>query len=236
MKLYYDLHTHILPGIDDGAKTPEEAMMLIESLRNQGINHICFTPHFYTHKEDIEAFLSRREEAKRQFLSLVLDDVQVKVGAEVYVTKYLFSEERDLKNLCIDGTNYMITEFSYDSTFSDNTMKMITYLRDRGIFPIIPHIERYPHLMKNKDKLLELIYEGVLIQSNAVSFTQFSTKRKLLRMIREGYIQLLSSYAHSMTRNSPVAMSYAIKYISDKCGEDVVDSLNKNAEKVFCGK
>lgn len=236
MKLSYDLHTHILPGIDDGAKTPEEALILIDSLRNQGINHLCFTPHFYTHKEAIEDFLVRREEAKRQFLSLVPDDVQVKVGAEVYVTKYLFSEERDLRALCIEDTNYMITEFSYDSTFSDNTMRMITYLRDRGIFPIIPHVERYPHLMKNKDKLLELIYGGVLIQSNAVSFTKFSSKRKLLRMVRDGYIQLLSSDTHSMTRNTPVAMTEAIKFISDKCGVEPVNSLIMNAEKVFYGK
>ena len=236
MEYAFDLHTHILPEMDDGAKTSEEALTLINVLQSQGINHICFTPHFYTHKEDITDFLNRREEAVNKFIPFIPDGVQIKIGAEVYVTKYLFSEERNLKPLCIEGTDYMITEFSYDSTFSDNTMRMITYLRDRGISPIIPHVERYPHLMKNKDKLLELIYSGVLIQSNAVSFTQFSTKRKLLRLVREGYIHIISSDAHSMSRNSPLAMSQAVNYITDKCGEDVVKSLISNAQTVFSGK
>ena len=61
--LSYDFHTHILPGIDDGAKTPEESLKLINSLRVQGIKNIVLTSHYYSHKESMEDFLKRREEA-----------------------------------------------------------------------------------------------------------------------------------------------------------------------------
>ncbi|MBQ8000141.1 MAG: hypothetical protein IJ298_02850 [Ruminococcus sp.] len=234
--LTYDLHTHILPGVDDGAKTAEDALELISSLKSQGICNICLTPHFYTHHESIEDFLERRTASARNFLPIVPDDVCVKLGAEVYVTKYLFSEERDMTPLCIEGTSFMITEFSYDSTFSDNTMRLITALRDRGITPVIPHVERYPFLLKNKKRLEELIYSGIIIQSNAVSFTQFSTKRKLIKLLKDGCIHVLSSDAHSTNRNSPLAMTAAVEYIKSKCGDDVIRTLQQNAEAIFKGK
>lgn len=236
MNLTYDLHTHILPGVDDGAKTTEDALILINALSSQGVTNICLTPHFYTHQESIEDFLSRRAEAADSFLPCIPDGVKVKLGAEVYVTRYLFSEERDLTPLCIEGTNYMITEFSYDSHFSENTMRMITTLLDRGIIPIIPHVERYPYLMKNRKTLESLIYMGVLIQSNAISFTQFSTKRKLLKLLNDGYIHVLSSDAHSMTRNSPLTITQALEYIVSKCKGDVISSLEQNACDIFTGK
>ena len=61
MLLKYDLHTHILPATDDGAQTVEESLTILEALKDKGVENICFTPHFYTHKESIEDFLARRE-------------------------------------------------------------------------------------------------------------------------------------------------------------------------------
>lgn len=233
MKLSYDLHTHILPGVDDGAKTIDDALVLIKALSEQGVKNICLTPHFYTHRESVEDFLSHRDEAAKKFLPCVPEGISIKLGAEVYVTKYLFSEERDLTPLCIDGTPFMITEFSYNSHFSDNTMRMIHILLDRGIIPVIPHIERYSYLMKHKYIIAELIDLGVIIQSNAFSFTQFSTKRKLLKLLKDGYIHVLSSDTHSLTRNSPCTVSQAIAYISSKLGDMAVSQLEQNAQKVF---
>ncbi len=236
MKVTYDLHTHILPAVDDGAKTTKDALELINALSEQGVKNICLTPHFYTHHESIEDFLARRAESAESFLPCVPKGVNVKLGAEVYVTKYLFSEERDLTPLCIEGTHYMITEFSYNSHFLENTLRMIQTLKDRGIIPVIPHVERYPYLMKNKNKIAELIYMGLIIQSNALSFTQFSTKRKLINLLRDGYIHVLSSDAHSMTRNSPLAITQALEYIKNKCGAGIISTLEQNAQDVFCGK
>ncbi len=234
--LTYDLHTHILPCVDDGAKSSEDALQLINALHSQGIKNICLTPHFYTHHESIEDFLQRRTESAKEFMTCVPEGINIKLGAEVFVTKYLFSEERDLKPLCIEGTSFMITEFSYDSTFSERTLRMLNLLIDRGITPIIPHVERYPYLMKSKNRLADLIYMGVIIQSNALSFTQFSTKRKLVKLLKGGFIQLLSSDTHSLTRNSPHTISQAIEYIRNTCGEETISALEQNAHNVFFGK
>ena len=56
----YDMHTHILPAFDDGAKTVEDSLALIECLKKQGVSHICLTPHFYTHEMSVEDYVARR--------------------------------------------------------------------------------------------------------------------------------------------------------------------------------
>lgn len=236
MNIKYDLHTHLIPMIDDGAQSVEESLMLIEELSNQGIENIVLTPHFYTHKESAEDFVLRRNEAYKEIRNLIPDYLNVKLGAEVYVTDYLFAEERDLRPLCIEGTNYMITEFSYDSDFSGGSMRRLLKLIGLGYIPIIPHVERYPALIKKKSKLDELIDMGVLIQSNFISFTEKGKSRKLLKLLNSGYIHILSTDVHNLSRNAPDSISKAMEIISKKCSFDIINSLNQNARDVFEGR
>ncbi len=236
MHINYDLHTHIIPYIDDGAQSIEESLSLIEALNNQGVENIVFTPHFYTHKESAEDFISRREEAFKKLKDVIPDYVNVKLGAEVYVTDYLFAQERDLSPLCIEGTNYMITEFSYDSDFTGRVMRRLTRLRDLGFIPVLPHVERYPALMKKKSKLEELIDMGVIIQSNFSSFTEPSKARKLLKFLNCGYIHILSTDVHGFGRNAPDSIRKAMDIITKKCSFDVIHTLSRNARDVFEGR
>lgn len=236
MILKYDLHTHILPGIDDGAKDLNESVTLIDILCGKGVENICFTPHFYTHKESIEDFLCRRDGGYKVIKPSLSERINVKLGAEVYVTKYLFSEERDFRPLCIEGTDFMLTEFPYNSQFSSETMRMISRIMDFAIIPIIPHVERYPFLMKNTDKLRELIDMGVVIQSNYVSYIEPVVKRKLIKLISKGYIHILSTDVHNLERNSPDLSEQGFEFIKKKCSKDVIDYLQENMNKVFNGK
>ncbi len=236
MNIKYDLHTHLIPSIDDGAQSVDESLNLIDALCDHGIENIVLTPHFYTHKESTEDFIERRNQAYKEISHLIPNYVNVKLAAEVYVTDYLFAEKRDLRPLCIEGTNYMITEFSYDSDFSGGSMSRLLKLIGLGYIPIIPHVERYPVLMKKKAKLDELMDMGVLIQSNFVSFTDKSKARKLLKMINSGYIHILSTDVHSFNRNAPDSILKAMEVISKKCSFEVIDSLNQNARDVFEGR
>lgn len=236
MLLKYDLHTHILPGIDDGPESADDSLTILEALMSQGVENICLTPHFYTHKESVEDFLSRREEAYKTLKPVLPCELNVKLGAEVYVTKYLFSEERDLRILCMDGTNYMLTEFPYTSEFSENTMRMISRIMDYAIVPILPHVERYPYLVKNPKKLSELINMGIVVQSNYVSYTESSVKRKLLKLMNNGYIHILSTDVHNLQRNSHVSSQAGLESIKKKCSDEVLKSLEENAACVFSGK
>lgn len=234
MKLLYDMHTHILPKVDDGAKSIDESLMLVSRLKRAGVTDICLTPHYYTHKESLSDFLKRRDRAFLELSSYVSDDVRLHLGAEVYVTKYLFSNEEDLKSVCYSGTSYMLTEFPYSSTFEGESMVFINKLiNNHGITPVLAHVERYPYLLKHKNVLEELIEMGVIIQSNACSFTEFPLKLKLSKLLKSGYIGIIGTDTHSLTRNSPDAIGSLNEYISKKLNDAVISNINSLSEQIL---
>lgn len=234
MNLLYDMHSHILHGVDDGAKSVEDSLTLINKLRRAGVTDICLTPHFYTHKESLKDFLNRRNKAFAELGSYVSDDVTLHLGAEVYVTKYLFSNEEDLKSVCYNGTNYMLTEFPYSSTFEGESMVFINkLLNNYGITPVLAHIERYPYLLKHPDVVEELIDMGVIIQSNACSLAEFPLKLKLTKMLKNGYIHIIGSDAHSVNRNSPDYYKNLNEHIDKKLASDIKATINSTSQNIL---
>lgn len=234
MKLLYDMHSHILPNVDDGAKTVEESLTLINRLKRAGVTDICLTPHYYTHKESLVDFLNRRNLAFSELTAYATDDINLHLGAEVFVTKYLFSNDSDLKSVCYDGTSYMLTEFPYSSTFEGESMVYINKLiNNYGITPVLAHIERYPNLLKRQDILEELIDMGVIIQSNACSFSDFFSKLKLTKLLKKGCIHIFGSDAHSLTRNTPDAFNNLNEHIINKLSTSVISDINHKSAEIL---
>lgn len=237
MRLNFDMHTHILPGVDDGAKNIEESLVLIDRLVKAGITDICLTPHYYTHKESMTDFTARRDAAFRELASHVGDKVRLHLGAEVFVTQYLFTSEYDLTKVCYNGTRYMLTEFPYSSNFSGETMSLInTLMNNHRIIPVLTHVERYPYLLKHPQVLEELIYMGIIIQSNACSFSEFSLRRKLLKLLNNGYIQVIGSDAHSLNRNTPDAFNSLYGLLEKKNMTDIIPDINSVSKGILLGK
>ncbi len=235
--LKYDMHSHILPGVDDGAKNVEDSLVLIDRLKKAGVTDICLTPHYYTHKESMYDFVERRDKAFDILREKTGDSINLHLGAEVFVTDYLFTTPYDLSKVCYNGTKYMLTEFGYSSTFQGDTLKHInTLMNNHGIIPVLTHVERYPYLLKHPSALEELIYMGVLIQSNACSFSEFSLKRKLTKLLSNGYIHVIGSDVHSLTRNSPDAFAALEEHLKKKGIEDVIEEINNNSKKILFGK
>ncbi len=233
----YDMHSHILPGVDDGAQNLEDSLVLIDRLKKAGITDICLTPHYYTHKESMYDFVERRDKAYEALKTKVGNNVNLHLGAEVFVTDYLFTTPYDLSKVCYNGTKYMLTEFGYRSTFQGDTLKNINNLmNNHGITPVLTHVERYPYLLKHPDALEELIYMGVLIQSNACSYSEFSLKRKLTKLLANGYIHVIGSDAHSLNRNSPDAFVTLEEHLKKKGIEDIINNINLNSRKILSGK
>lgn len=234
-----DLHSHILPEMDDGARSVEESLELIASLKKQGIHNICFTPHFYTHRRSIDSFLEKRANAYAKFLPEKPEDVNIVLGAEVYVTKYLFKNDGrdDFSGITYGKSRYILTEYGYESTFSGKTLRYLDiFQQNHGLVPIIPHVERYGYLIDNPDVIRDLRHMGVIIQTNISNYTAkspFFKKRKLLRYISEGLIDVLGSDAHSFTHNTPEVYAEAMNIIADKCGKNVVYEMAKKSEIIF---
>lgn len=233
---FYDMHSHILPEFDDGAKSVDEALGLLDCLKKQNVTNVCLTPHFYTNEMSVEDFVTNRREAFEKFRPYLPKDMNIVLGTEVYVTKYLFGND-DLSGITYGNSNYILTEYAYNSHFSENTMDFFHKLiQNHGLIPVMPHVERYETLMDNPEIILELKDMGVVIQTNISNYAKKAPifkKRKLLKLINEGLIDIIGSDAHSMTHNTPEVYSQAIDCISAKCGTNTVERMMQNAEKIF---
>ena len=233
---YYDMHSHILPNFDDGARDVEESLQLIASLKSQGITNICLTPHFYTNELGLNDFIEQRAQAFEVLKEHIPDDVRIVLGTEIYVTDYLFNN-RDLTGVTYGKSKYILTEYPYTSNFNEKTMNKFNILmQNHGLIPVLPHVERYDFLMNNPHLIAQLQDMGVIIQSNISNYSKkasYFKKKKMLKMIDKGLIDILGSDAHSFAYNTPAVYAEAIKTISDKCGEKRVEQMMKTAEMIF---
>ncbi len=230
--MYYDMHSHILPEMDDGSKSVELSLEIIEKLRAQDVKNICLTPHFYTNEESMEQFLERRKASLGKLLPVLPDDVNVCVGAEVYLSSYLFNN-KDLSEICYGDSKYILCEFSFGSHFSEHTMEYFYRLKSYGLKPVLTHIERYHHLMDDESLVENLVDEDIIIQTNVGAFKGFSQKRKLIKYIKRGYIDIVGTDCHSLTRGNPDEYSATINLIKEKCGQEYVDHIIKTSAEIF---
>lgn len=224
----YDMHSHILPAFDDGAKTIEDSLALIDCLKKQGVSNICLTPHYYTNERSFEDFLTKRQQAFEKFRPYIPQDVNIVLGAEVYVTDYLFNND-DLTGITYGNSRYILTEYPYNSQFGEKTMqKFYALIQNHRFIPVIPHVERYRYLTDNPDFIEELKDIGVIIQTNVSNYADkapFFKKRRLMKLIDAGLIDILGTDAHSFSHNTPELYSQAIKNISEKCGKHKLDKM-----------
>lgn len=231
-----DLHCHILPGIDDGAKTLEESLFLLREELKQGVDQIVLTPHFNPENITVKEFERKRREAFSLLSQSVQKEnlpVQLKLGAEVQFSAML--PELDLSALLIEGTSYLLIEFS--PCFYPAWTKDILYqLRLKGIVPILAHVERYAYLMDNPKELFELVSEGTIVQVNASSVLRKGSKQqRIQKLLRWNLIHILSTDTHSIDKRPPL-MESAFKQIENWCGQDKVQRLKQAGADVFAAR
>lgn len=233
---YFDMHSHILPNFDDGAQSVDESLELLDCLKAQNVSNVCFTPHFYTNEMSVEDFIEKRRAAYEDFLPYKPINMNIVLGAEVYVTKFLFGSD-DLSGLTYGKSRYILTEFSYSSSFSNKTLQQLNMLiENHRLIPVLPHVERYETLMSDTGVLRELRDMGVIIQTNISNYEKKASifkRRKLLKLIGEGMIDILGSDAHSMAHHTPKVYSQAVDMIADKCGTETVRKMMHKAETIF---
>lgn len=233
-----DIHSHILPEMDDGAENVEASLELLRLSVEQGVEAIVATPHFYPHNEDPDTFLKRRDEAVKRLLSggYSADGgmPRVYLGAEVAYYPGIGSSSQ-LASLCIVGTRTLLLEMPF-CRWSDSVLSDVFKLRERaGIQVVIAHIERYIDMQHGNVRKL-LLGSGILLQSNAEYFINKKTSKKALKHIACGEIQLLGSDCHNTgdrTQNigSAVSLISASKYADSamKYISDISTALLKNA-------
>jgi protein-tyrosine phosphatase len=102
-----------------------------------------------------------------------------------------------------------------------------------GLRPVLTHIERYENLMANENLVLDLVDEDILIQTNVGAFKHFSQKRRLLKYIKRGYIDIVGTDCHNPTRGNPDEFLKTINLIKEKCGQEYIDHILETSEDIF---
>ena len=232
-----DLHCHILPGIDDGSKNLEISLNMLKMQKEQGVDKVMFTPHFKIDEMTYEEFLQKREESKQILLSneeCQKLDMTLKTGSEVYFSLKLLELE-DLQPLCFEGSDYMLIEFSTKMK-PYGIKEALTSLLGMGYTPILAHVERYGYFAEDPTLLYDLVMDGCLAHINAETLIKNSVrKRTAMKYLKWDLVHFICSDSHSDEHRIPnVKEGYEV--VRRAFGEDYVQWLTDNSEKVFNGK
>ncbi len=222
-----DLHTHILPGVDDGSKSAEESAQMLRLSWEQGVSLMAATPHFYPQQDMPEAFLSRRQAAVDRLSYDTADMPKLLLGAEVAYFNGIGSS-KDMRCLCIGDSSLMLVEMPF-RPWTSREIADVCGLQNLGIVPVLAHIDRYDKKGQLFTYLDTLLGEGVLLQCNGVAFSGRFSSAKWLRLLAEGKIAFLGSDCHNMGARPP-ALDKAMQVISKKLGQGFLEMLEQQGK------
>lgn len=233
-----DLHTHILCGMDDGARNAEMSLQMLKAEQAQGVDTVVLTPHFYRHRETAPEFLRRRKQAVEQ-LQQHLEQLppeeraalpKVVLGAEVTWVPNLMDCE-DLDKLCLNGTKYLLLELPYgkwDHALVDQVYDLMT---KTGLIPVLAHLDRYRGLQQPQ-QLRDILELELPVQVSSATFLHLTSRSYGLRALQQ-YAHVVASDCHDCRRRPP-DLGDAMQIIEKKLGREAAVAIDGNA-RLFAG-
>ncbi len=201
MRLETDIHSHILPGIDDGAQTIEESIMMVESFIKQGYSKIITSPHIHAtrYRNTISSIQIAYEQLQDAMLARNLS-LKIEYTAEYHFDQELLSLIKKNEIIPFGQDNYVLIEFSFfmPPVGVDRVFKM---LAEKGYQPVVAHPERYEYWYGNPGMFEKLRDIGFLFQANihaAAGFYGSVPQRIFTMLAKNGWIDFLGSDAHDL--------------------------------------
>lgn len=217
--LAVDMHSHLLPGVDDGSRSIDETIAMIAKFERLGYRKIITTPHIMNevYPNTKEIILRKHEE--------VLDSIhqhgitlEFEAAAEYYADEY-FLELIRKKELLTIGPSYVLFEFSFFSE-PDRYRNIIFELQTSGYKPILAHFERYPYYHGSVDKAQEFREMGVSVQLNINSLNGHygpAVQRQAERLLKENAIDFVATDCHRIQH---------LQLLEEKLGGKFMRKLN----------
>ena len=236
-----DLHTHILPGIDDGAQSVEESLAMLRMERSQGVDTVVLTPHFYRDRENPKRFLRRRQESAavlaRRVLALSEQEreelPQMLLGAEVAWWPNMADWE-ELPEMCIGDTKNLLLELPF-TPWNDQMIYQLHELFGRtGITPIIAHLERY---LKNQrpEYIQEVLGLGVPIQISGDILLRPFARSGAMKLLQRNLSCVVASDCHRSAGRAP-NLEAAMDLLRRKLGNSEAEAMIRRADELLSVK
>ncbi len=219
-----DIHSHILPEVDDGPKSWDVSVAMCRMAAADGITHMVATPHandrWHYHREYLKGLLAHLQQ-------LVGDTLKLSLGCDFHLSyDNLQDALSNPSRYAIDGSHYMLVELSNYSvpfTTTDSFLK----LGDCGITAVITHPERNPILRATPQRVVEWAEQGCVIQMTGSALTGFWGDRVLRVaqwLMERQSVHVLATDAHDLEKRVPV-LSTAREAAADICGEEIAEAL-----------
>lgn len=226
-----DIHSHILPKMDDGSKSVEMSLEMLRSSAEQGVTSLVSTSHFYADQESPDRFLRRRAHAVEKLKSELTDSMpEIRLGAEVLYYPGI-SQSKEIRSLAIEGTSLILIEMPFISWSEKIFEELIAFQYSSRLHIVLAHVERYRGLQSRAiyDQLFE---QPFYFQCNAEVFSSYFDRRLAFRLIENGVLHFLGTDCHNTSSRAP-NMKIAREAIEKKFSPTVWKELTQEMESRF---
>lgn len=221
MEKYIDIHSHILPGVDDGSANLEMSIEMLHMAAKDGISQIILTPHNKPWHRNIDrAEIGAEVDRLQNRIQKEALDIKLHTGSELYYRNGLTEELDEGKAETLANSHYVLIEFEPSADY-DYIRNGAYALLMGGYYPIIAHVERYKNVCSKMDRVVELIRMGCFMQVNAGSIMGnygFGIRQLVKKMLKQNLIHFVATDAHDLTKRRP-CLSECAEYIGKKYGE-----------------
>ena len=219
-----DIHSHILPEVDDGPKSWDVSVAMCQAAAADGITHMVATPHandrYHYDREYLQGLVAHLQQ-------LVGDTPKLSLGCDFHLS---YDNMQDVlanpARYAIEGSRYMLVELS-NYSISSQTTDCFLKLGDCGITAVITHPERNPILRESPQRVLEWAEQGCVIQMTGSALTGFwgeRTRRAAQWLVEHQAVHVLATDAHDMAKRVPI-LSRSRDAAAEICGEEVAEAL-----------
>ena len=230
-----DYHCHILPQMDDGPDRLSECLTMLRRSKEQGVEVMVSTSHFYADEDYPAQFVERRNAAFRRLREAMGRNTDsyplIVLGAEVLYFPGI-SQAQDIEKLTIGSGRTILVEppmAPWSDAMLDEIVELGENLHSR---PVVAHVDRYMRMLKDKRLIDRVLERNLLVQVNASWFIDPKTVRFAVRNLKQGKIHLIGSDCHNLLSRRP-NLGQARQQAKDYGAEAEFDKLRRNAVRLL---
>jgi protein-tyrosine phosphatase len=218
-----DIHTHVLPGVDDGAGDWDTCLEMLKQSAESGVEAVIATPHYIPWKsntapDELQELCQKAKEKLFQKTGITMD---IFAGHEIYYSVGVIDRLKEGAILTLAGSRHILVEFRTSVAYHIMS-QAVQEFRQAGYVPIIAHVERYLSFQPS-GMVQQLCENDMLIQVNASFFLRWQTAWKAMAMLKQEQIHLLGSDCHNLTKRKP-NLGPALEQIREHGG---MEALNR---------
>lgn len=195
-----DMHSHLIPGIDDGSKSMEESLELVRRLSSYGLQKIITTPHIMSeYYRNTPEIINMGLEDLRKAVKNEGIGVEIEAAAEYYMDEIFLDKVKNGEELLTFGDQYILVETGFINR-PQMLLETFFHLEMAGFKPVFAHPERYQYLLSDKKTLEEILERKIILQVNLLSLTGFYSKQVkdfAEDLLERGNVQFFGTDCHN---------------------------------------